>query len=393
VVATERSDRSHGDGWDEVLDALAAVVGVLERSQEGVALARARAHELRQGRTEGATYAELLTSAEGPLVVEIVTDLLEGLFAAGSRLRRAEARALYAEGLSMEKISHLLRVSRQRVSALIRATAGEGAHDVERPPRRPGGLALTGAEYRRITDALPHIAWVADPQGDVEYVNRMGTDYIGMPVEAFTGSRWVDRVHPDDRERALQAWRRATQTEEAYGVEFRLLRFDGQARWHVSRGRPVRGPDGQVAKWIGTATDIDDLKRREEELRAAERMASEALAVIEALHDGAPVGFGMLDREFRVVRMNEHLAELNGAPVEQQVGRSLVELLPGLWRDIEKHVRWVLDRAEPVVDVEVGQAGRRLASCHPVRVDGDVVGVGLVVVGLAGGTPTENGSS
>jgi PAS domain S-box-containing protein len=384
VVATEAPvDAAGGTRGDDVLDALAAVVRVLEESQEGVAVARARARQLREGRTKGATYAELLTSADGPLVLEVVTELLEGLFAAGSRLRRAEARALYAEGLSMEKVSRLLRVSRQRVSALIRATAGEAKSTIGRLPRRSAGLALTGPEYRMIADALPHIVWVATPRGEVEYLNRMGTQYTGLPAEASSGRQWATRVHPDDRDRAVEAWRDATEREAPYELEYRLFRFDGQARWHDCRSLPIRGPDGQVTKWIGTATDIDDQRRREEQLRHAERAAAEALAVVEALYDGAPVALGMLDRDLRVVRMNARLAALNGAPMEQQVGRSLVELHPGLGRGVEE-VRSVFDRAEPVLNLPVGEPGQHLASCYPVRVDGDLVGIGLVVLELSG---------
>lgn len=268
MVAAEASGSA---GRDDVLDALAAVLDVLEDSQKRVATAQVRARQLREGRSQGASYAELLTAADGPLVLEVVTDLLEGLFAAGSRVRRAEARALYAEGLSMEKISLLLRVSRQRVSALIRATVGRSAAAVERVPRRSAGLALTGAEYRMIADALPHIVWLAGPEGNLEYVNRMVTEYTGLPAEEIYRNGWAEQIHPDDRERVARAWQEATRAERAYEVDYRIFGADGKARWHMCRGRPVRGPDGLVTKWIGTATDIDAQKQMEEELQVAAR--------------------------------------------------------------------------------------------------------------------------
>lgn len=289
MVTADAAGAAGGTGRrEDVLDALAAVVDVLEDSKEQVAIAHARARQLREGRALGASYAELLTAAEGPLVLEVVTDLLEALFVAGSRLRRAEARALYAEGLSMDKISRLLRVSRQRVSALIRATAG-GAPALDRGPRRSAGLALTGAEYRMIAEALPHIVWLASPEGVVEYVNRMATEYTGLPAEDFYGNGWLEQVHPDDRERVRTAWQEATRAERAYEMDYRIFGADGKARWHMCRSLPVRGPDRLVTKWIGTATDIDGQKRMEEKLRVAERAASEAFAQVEALHAGAPV--------------------------------------------------------------------------------------------------------
>lgn len=383
MVAIEESDGKAPA--DEVLEALADVVDVLEDREERLARAQVRARELREGRARGVTYAELLAAADGPLVVEVVTDLLDGLFAAGSRLRRAEVRALYAEGLSMEKISHLLRVSRQRVSALLRAPAHLGPTVEDRRPRS-GGLALTAAEYRMIADALPHIVWVASPDGAVEYVNRMGITYIGRPVEAFSGTGWLDQVHPDDRQRAIETWREATESETPYESEYRIILSDGQARWHMCRGLPVRSLDGQVIKWIGTATDIDDQKREHQERQVAVEGPSEALAVIEAMYEGAPLGFGMLDLDRRVVRMNERLAALSGAPIEQQVGRPLDALPPDLWRHLEEHIEWVIDRTEAVGNLDVGQPGRRVANCYPVRVEGDLVGVGVVVIELPDGT-------
>src|SRR4051794_21454502 len=100
---------------DELLESLTAVIQVLGSSCDHVEAVRQRAQELHEGRARGKTYAELVSEATGPLVVQLVSDLLDGLFVSGSRLRRAEARALHADGMSMDKIAHLLGVSRQRV--------------------------------------------------------------------------------------------------------------------------------------------------------------------------------------------------------------------------------------------------------------------------------------
>lgn len=105
---------------DDVRDALDAVIGILEAGAARLDVARERAGQLRGARARGEPYAGLLAGGDSALVVEIVSDLLDGLLAAGSRLRRAEARALYGEGLTMDDVARLLRVSRQRVSALLR---------------------------------------------------------------------------------------------------------------------------------------------------------------------------------------------------------------------------------------------------------------------------------
>ncbi|MEA3214353.1 MAG: hypothetical protein QOJ19_509 [Acidimicrobiia bacterium] len=373
---------------DEVLDALTAVVKVLERSSHRVDLVDIRARELREGRLHGASYAELLTGASGPLVIEVISEFLDGLFDAGGRLRRAEARALHAEGLSMEKIGLLLRVSRQRVSALINSPFGEGGSESDQVHSRSMGLSLTDPEFRMIADSLPHLAWLATPDGATEYFNRQGTNYTGMPQETNNAWNWLTLVHPDDQEVARRGWQRAVETETEFDLDYRIRRFDGQFRWHRFRSVPVAGSDGFVIKWIGTATDIDDQKQLEAHLRQAEEQACQTLALLEALYASAPVGFGLVDEEFRVRRMNQHLAAVNGAPLDHQIGRTVADLVPDLWPTLEPALRKVRETGDAVLNVEVSrllehepQRERRwLASYYPLRVETEMVGIGLVVV-------------
>ena len=111
---------------EELSAALAEVAQVLETGAERVAVVAARTQALLEGRAAGVSYTELLANATGPLILDVLSELQDAVSAAGSRLRRAEVRALHAEGLSMEKIAQLLRVSRQRVSAVINSPFGPG---------------------------------------------------------------------------------------------------------------------------------------------------------------------------------------------------------------------------------------------------------------------------
>ena len=254
------------DSGEEVLAALSAVVTSLRECSDHINEARERAEMVFASRRSGASYAEILGSADTPLVLELLTSILSAVSDTGSKLRRAEARALYAEGLSMEKIARIFGVSRQRVSSLLQPTAIE-SQMVRGPDRRRGGLAFTDPEFRMIAEAVPHIVWVAAPDGSVEYVNTQAADFIGGPREIVYDSNWVDVVHPDDAERAVAGWAEAVRSCAPYELEYRLRRADGEWRWHAVRALPWRGPDGQVAKWVGTATDIEDHKRLEAELR------------------------------------------------------------------------------------------------------------------------------
>jgi len=105
---------------DPVLDALDALVGALENNRERIDATIERAATMRRLREEGRSYREIESGDSGPLIVELTRDNLAALVDAGSKLRKAEARALHDEGMTMEQIAEVFGVTRQRVSALLR---------------------------------------------------------------------------------------------------------------------------------------------------------------------------------------------------------------------------------------------------------------------------------
>jgi PAS domain S-box-containing protein len=278
------------DDTDAVLVALAGVVETALGSRDYLDRIISRADELRDSRARGLTYAEIVTGADGPLVIELVTDLIDNLLQTSSRLRRTEARALYAEGLTMEKIGLLLRVSHQRVSAIIRTGDSESIATAQAELTRAKALALTDAEFRMIADAWPQIVWVVGPTGWAEYVNQLGTAYAGLSVEEISGRGWAAIVHPDDRTDVLRTWEQAVVTGAPFELEYRVRRFDGQFRSHLSRCAPIKNAAGVVTKWLGIATDIEDEKNLRHDLHRAMQEAAEAHATLRALHpsDGGP---------------------------------------------------------------------------------------------------------
>src|SRR5262249_25290157 len=91
--------------------------------------------------------------------------------------------------------------------------------------------------------------------------------------EQSLGSKWIEAIHPDDREITRGRLREAGETGQPFETEYRLRRKDGQYRWYLARGSPIRNVQGQIVKWIGTSTDIHDLKEAEAE--RAELLARE----------------------------------------------------------------------------------------------------------------------
>jgi PAS domain S-box-containing protein len=231
--------------------------------------------------------------------------------------------------------------------------------------------------------------WTASPDGATTYFNRQGTDYTGCAREANYEWNWVTLVHPEDAERAGQAWLHATTSGTEYVLEYRIRRFDGVFRWHAFRAMAVRDAAGEVELWIGTATDIDDQKQLELALRRAERSATEALTLLQSVGAATPIGFKLVDRDLRVVRINQLLADIDGRSVEECIGLTVAELVPDLWPQVEHVYRRAL-AGETVSNVDVSKPSAAdphrmrhwLASYYPVSIDGEIIGVGNVVVDI-----------
>jgi PAS domain S-box-containing protein len=120
---------------------------------------------------------------------------------------------------------------------------------------------------------LPVSAWTLKPDGTPDFVNQVWLDFAGQTLD-FVRSHpeaWMNAVHPEDREKAAKAFWEGVRKGQGFGFETRSLRAkDGTYRWHLQQAVVLRDGEGNVVKFVGTTTDIDDQKRAEEKLRRSE---------------------------------------------------------------------------------------------------------------------------
>jgi PAS domain S-box-containing protein len=149
--------------------------------------------------------------------------------------------------------------------------------------RAEEALRMSEEEFRSLAEAMPQIVWATRPDGWNIYFNQQWVDYTGMTMEESYGHGWNTPFHPEDKQRAWEAWQRAIQNNERYSLECRLRRADGVYRWWLIRGEPMRGAKGEILKWFGTCTDIEEIKQAQSALleandqlekRVAERTAA-----------------------------------------------------------------------------------------------------------------------
>ena len=149
--------------------------------------------------------------------------------------------------------------------------------------RRRAEEALRESEqrWRSLTEALPQLVWGARPDGECDYFSAQWTNYSGVKQIDLLGWRWMDALHPDDREPTRQFWTESVAGRQPYDVEYRIRRSDGTYGWFKTRGTPIRDSDGTIVKWFGTCTDITDRKRAEQALKDQELELRQARDLLE----------------------------------------------------------------------------------------------------------------
>jgi diguanylate cyclase (GGDEF)-like protein/PAS domain S-box-containing protein len=149
--------------------------------------------------------------------------------------------------------------------------------DVTQAHHAAEALRASLDEFRTLAEAMPQIVWITRPDGGNVYFNKHWMDYTGMTLEESHGHGWNKPFHPQDQQRASDAWLQATATQGTYAVECRLRRADGVYRWWLIRGIPQRDAAGTILKWFGTCTDIHELKVIEEALFIEKELAQVTL--------------------------------------------------------------------------------------------------------------------
>ena len=248
--------------------------------------------------------------------------------------------------------------------------------------------------WRELAEAMPQLVWTANNEGMVDYYNRRHEEFSDPHPHSVIP--WQPVLHPDDRWRTAEAWRRSVQTGTPYEVEHRVQRSDGNFRWYLTRAVPVHDAAGQVIKWYGTSTDVDARRQAEEALRTADRRKDEFLAML--AHE--------LRNPLAPIRNAVHIMSLLDLPdpklkwvrevIDRQV-RHLARLVDDLL-DISRIVRGKItlrkervglahlvqqaqESARPIIEARKHRLTVRLPA-YPVTFEGDAVRLSQVLQNL-----------
>jgi PAS domain S-box-containing protein len=121
-------------------------------------------------------------------------------------------------------------------------------------------LRESEAQFRTFAQVAPNHVWTSRPDGYLDWFNDRVYEYSGAAPGTLDGAAWAAIVHPDDLPGATPRWAQSLATGETYETEFRVRRADGAYRWHLVRALPIRAPGGEITRWVGSNTDIEDQK-------------------------------------------------------------------------------------------------------------------------------------
>ena len=168
------------------------------------------------------------------------------------------------------------------------------------------------ARLRKIIDTIPALAWCNLSDGSNDFVNQRWSDYTGLSQEEVKRVGCKVAIHPEDLPKWLDQWRALIASGAGGEIEARLRRHDGAYRWFLIRVEPLKDEYGEIAKWYGTNSDIDDLKQTEAKLREDERE-------VRRITDAIPQTIVVQDPDGTLVYANQAVLDYTGLTIEDVI--------------------------------------------------------------------------
>jgi PAS domain S-box-containing protein len=176
--------------------------------------------------------------------------------------RRIELSAIRRDGSEFPvelSITRIQSAGEEYFSGFVRDISERKAAEEE--------LRTSEQRLRNLAESLPNLVWTCRPDGYCDYLSRQWIEYTGRPEAEQLGAGWAEQLHPDDRPMIEREWATAVLHKTAFDAEFRIRRHDGVYRWFKTRAIPLLDSRGQVIKWFGSNTDIEDYKFAELRMR------------------------------------------------------------------------------------------------------------------------------
>ena len=227
-------------------------------------------------------------------------------------------------------------------------------------------LEQSEMQFKLMADTVVQMIWITDPAGMHEYYNKRWYEFTGTSTEDTAGEGWNKMFHPDDRERAWKKWRHSLSTGDIYEIEYRLLRKDGEYVWVLGRAAPVYNCDGEIIRWFGTCTDINDQKKLQQQKEEFISIASHELKTpLTSLNTSLQFLERQMNKETNINPVTTKMVELANKNVQK---------LTNLVNDLLDFTK--LEKGQLVLQKSIFTLSDLLNSCcETMRIDGFIVNI------------------
>ena len=142
----------------------------------------------------------------------------------------------------------------------LQAALAEKDKEIQERIKSEAALAESEGRFRFMAESLSTMIFTAKPDGHIDYVSPRWEEFTGIPVQEFATKGLRIALHPEDVKHSLSVWKNALKTGETFSYEFRIVQPDGTYRWHLTRAEARRNKKGEIIMWVGSSTDIEDVK-------------------------------------------------------------------------------------------------------------------------------------
>ncbi|MBV8869864.1 MAG: PAS domain-containing protein, partial [Acetobacteraceae bacterium] len=201
---------------------------------------------------------EYIYPDDQPLVRKVIEQAIrtKGVFELDHRVRRADGSV----GWTLSRAVPLLDEAGE-----ITEWFGAASDITEQKREAVEALRESRERLRTLVEGVPQLVWRTTKDGDWTWASPQWASYTGQPEPESHGRGWLEAVQPEDRDACLAAWRDAD-AQGLFRAEHRLRHAgEDRFRWVQSQALPVRDEEGRIVEWLGTTTDVEDLRRRHEE--------------------------------------------------------------------------------------------------------------------------------
>ena len=243
------------------------------------------------------------------------------------------------------------------------------AQDASARIRAESQLRVSELRFRQLANSLPAFVWTADPDGRMDYASDQWYAYTGLARNGTEALDWLSVMHPDDRDRCATVCSEAFSRGASWRIEVRHRRADGSYRWFLTQAQPLRDASGALAGWIGTGTDIHDLKRIEQERTQLLEREKALRLEAEAVTRSAQAASRMKD-EFLATLSHELRTPLNailGWTQTLQGGNTNRQTLMRALAQIEQSAQAQSKLIDDLLNVSDIVAGRLRLEVQPMR--------------------------